>query len=227
LPGSAISRRPGFTAIAPAAGSTNNRICIRQARADHPLVAGDDVTPPRPGRPRSIERLSTERAWQALGLQGGAAVDIFRLPGIYGPGRSAIDQVKAGTARRIDKPGQVFSRIHVDDLASVLIASIKRPRPGAVYNVCDDEPAAPEAVVAHAASLLRLPPPPLVPFDEAALSPLARSFWDDNKRVANALITTELGVVLRYPSYREGLAAILAASPDSGQATNRRQKPSS
>ncbi len=154
-------------------------------------------------------------------------VHIFRLAGIYGPGRSPFDGLRAGTARRIDRPGQVFSRIHVDDLASVLIASIKRPRPGAVYNVCDDEPAAPEAVVAHAASLLRLPPPPLVPFDEAALSPLARSFWDDNKRVANALITTELGVVLRYPSYREGLAAILAASPDSGQATNRRQKPSS
>src|SRR5205085_11255895 len=107
--------------------------------------------------------------------------------------------------------GQVFSRIHVDDLASVLVASITRRRPGAVYNVCDDEPAAPEAVIAHAASLLGLPAPPLVPFEAAALSPLARSFWDDSKRVSYVLIKEELGVALRHPNYRAGLAAILAA----------------
>ena len=118
---------------------------------------------------------------------------------------------EAGASKRIAKPGQVFSRVHVDDLASVLIASIARPRPGAVYNVCDDEPASPAEVVAHAAQLLGVPTPPLVPFDDATLSPMARSFYADNKRVANALIKTELGVRLRYPDYHAGLAAILAA----------------
>ncbi len=137
-------------------------------------------------------------------------VHIFRLAGIYGPGRSALDALRAGTARRIDKPGQVFSRIHVEDLASVLMASMKQPRPGAVYNVCDDDPAPAEAVVACAAKLLGMPPPPLVPLEAAGLSPMARSFFDDNKRVANRLIKTELGIRLRYPDFRAGLAAILA-----------------
>ena len=127
-------------------------------------------------------------------------------------GRAAARSTRCAPAPRSGStPGQVFSRIHVDDLASVLVASIARPRPGAIYNVCDDEPAAPEAVVAHAASLLGLPAPPLVPFEAAGLSPMARSFYDDNKRVANALIKTELGVALGYPNYRAGLAAILAA----------------
>jgi nucleoside-diphosphate-sugar epimerase len=139
-------------------------------------------------------------------------VHIFRLAAIYGPGRSPFEALWTGTAKRIDKAGQVFSRIHVEDLASVLRASIARPHPGAVYNVCDDEPAAPEAVVAHAAALLGMPPPPLVRFEDAALSPMARSFYDDNKRVSNALIKRELGVRLRYPDYRAGLAAILGAT---------------
>jgi nucleoside-diphosphate-sugar epimerase len=137
-------------------------------------------------------------------------VHIFRLAAIYGPGRSAFDALRAGTAKRIDKPGQVFSRIHVEDLASVLIASMGRPRPGAVYNVCDDDPAPPAAVVAHAAELLGVEPPPLVPLEAAGLSPMARSFYDDNKRVANRLVKTELGVSPRYPDFRAGLAAILA-----------------
>src|SRR6202008_5032359 len=115
-----------------------------------------------------------------------------------------------GSAKRIDKPGQVFSRIHVEDLSNVLIASMERPRPGAVYNVCDDDPAPPAAVVAYAAELLGLPPPPLVPLEAAGVSAMARSFYDDNKRVANRLIKTELGVTLRYPDFRTGLAAILA-----------------
>jgi len=152
---------------------------------------------------------------------------IFRLAGIYGPGRSPFEALRAGTAKRIDKPGHVFSRIHVDDLVSVLIASIARPRPGAIYNVCDDEPAAPAEVMAHAADLLGLPAPPLVPLEAAGLSPMAKSFWDDNKRVSNALIKEELGVALRHPNYRTGLAAIPAATPDSRQATNRRQPASS
>jgi len=128
----------------------------------------------------------------------------------YGPGRSAFDALRAGTAKRIDKPNQVFSRIHVADLAGVLTASIERPRPSAVYNVCDDDPAPPEAVVAYAAELLGVEPPPLVALDAAGLSPMARSFYDDNKRVANRLIKTELGVALRYPDFRTGLAAILS-----------------
>ena len=129
---------------------------------------------------------------------------------VTGTCRSAFDALRAGTARRIDKPGQVFSRIHVEDLANVLIASIERPRPGAVYNVCDDDPAPPAAVVAHAAELLGVEPPPLVALEAAGLLSMARSFYDDNKRVANRLIKIELGVALRYPDYRTGLAAILA-----------------
>jgi nucleoside-diphosphate-sugar epimerase len=138
-------------------------------------------------------------------------VHIFRLAGIYGSGRSAFDALRAGTAKRIDSPGQVFSRIHVDDVASVLLASIAQPRPGGIYNVCDDEAAAPADVVAHAASLIGIEPPPLVPLAEAELSPMALSFYADNKRVSNALIKQELGVALGYPDYRAGLAAILAA----------------
>ncbi len=159
---------------------------------------------------RGGRRVAAETAWLDLWRHRAVPVHIFRLAGIYGPGRSAIDPLRAGTAKRIDKKGQVFSRIHVDDLAGVLIASMARPRAGAIYNVCDDDPAAPEAVVAHAAGLLGLPVPPLVPLEAAALSPMARSFYDDNKRVSNRLIKSELGVTLRYPDYRAGLAAILA-----------------
>lgn len=173
----------------------------------------DENTPPRPGQPRSIERLATERAWQALGLQGGAAVDIFRLPGIYGPGRSAIDQVKAGTARRIDKPGQVFSRIHVEDIAGTVLMAITQPHAGAIYNVADDLPASTADVVAYACELLGKPAPPLVPWQQAAseMSAMARSFYAENRRVRNDRIKNELGVVLRYPTYREGLRAIASA----------------
>jgi len=171
----------------------------------------DERSDLNPSGPRGRRRVAAEAAWQGLWRRRGVPVHIFRLAAIYGPGRAPFDALRAGTARRIDKPGQVFSRIHVDDLASVLIASIARPRPGAIYNVCDDEPAAPEAVIAHAASLLGLPAPPLVPFAAADLSPMGRSFWDDNKRVANALLKAELGVALRHPNYRAGLAAILAA----------------
>jgi nucleoside-diphosphate-sugar epimerase len=171
----------------------------------------DETSELRPSGVRARRRMAAETAWLDLWRDRGVPVHVFRLAGIYGPGRSPFDGLRAGTAKRIAKPGQVFSRVHVDDLASVLIASIARPRPGAVYNVCDDEPASPAEVVAHAAQLVGVPTPPLVPFDEAVLSPTARSFYADNKRVANALIKTELGVRLRYPDYRAGLAAILAA----------------
>jgi nucleoside-diphosphate-sugar epimerase len=159
---------------------------------------------------RGRRRVAAEAGWLELWRRRDAPVHIFRLAGIYGPGRSRFETLRAGTAKRIDKPGQVFSRIHVDDLASVLASSISRPRPGAVYNVCDDDPAAPEAVIAFAAALLGVPAPPLVPFEAAGLSPMARGFYDDNKRVSNRLIKSELGVTLRYPDYRSGLVAILA-----------------
>lgn len=165
----------------------------------------DEGSELRPSSARAGRRAAAEQEWRKLGAH------VFRLAGIYGPGRSVFDTLRAGSAKRIDAGGQVFSRIHVDDIAAVLLASIARPRPGAVYNVCDDEPAAQEAVVAYAAKLLGLAPPPLVPLAQAELSPMARSFWADNKRVSNALIKRELGVALTYPSYREGLAAVLAA----------------
>jgi nucleoside-diphosphate-sugar epimerase len=172
----------------------------------------DENAPARPGQPRSIARLAAERAWQAVGLEAGAAVDIFRLPGIYGPGRSAIDQVKAGTARRIDKPGQVFARIHVEDLASTVLAAISWPRAGAIYNVADDLPASTADVVAFACELLGKDVPAAIPWREIepSLSAMARSFYLENRRVRNDRIKRELGVTLRYPTYREGLRAIAA-----------------
>lgn len=170
----------------------------------------DEETPPHPVQPRSIARLATERAWQAMGMEMGFAVDIFRLPGIYGPGRSTIDQVKAGTARRIDKPGQVFSRIHVEDVAGTVLLALSRARAGAIYNVADDLPASTSEVVAFACALLGEPVPPAVPWDDVAptLSAMARSFYSENRRVKNDRIKNELGVVLRYPTYKEGLRAI-------------------
>jgi nucleoside-diphosphate-sugar epimerase len=172
----------------------------------------DEATPPRPSSARSVRRAEAEAAWLAVGRAAGIPVQVFRLAGIYGPGRSAVDQVRAGTARRIDKPGHVFSRIHVADIARVLMASFARPNPGAIYNVCDDDAAPQEAVVAHACALLGVPPPPLVPFERAELSPRARSFYADNRRVRNDRLKRELGIRLRYPSYRDGLAAIAARS---------------
>jgi len=160
-----------------------------------------------PSGERGRRRLDAERAWTALPQPA----HLFRLAGIYGPGRSALDTARGGTARRVVKPGQVFSRIHVDDIVAVLRASMARPAPGAAYNVCDDDPADPAAVIAFACDLLGVTPPPEVPFAEATLSPMARSFYDDNKRVNNERIKRELGVVLRYPSYREGLRALLKA----------------
>jgi nucleoside-diphosphate-sugar epimerase len=154
-------------------------------------------------------RVAAEEAWRELASRTGLALHIFRLAGIYGPGRGPFEKVRDGTARRIIKPGQVFSRTHVEDIAQVLHASILRPNPGAAYNVCDDDPAPPEDVLLHAAALLGLPPPPEVPFDEAEMSPMARSFYAESKRVRNDRIKEDLGVVLRYPSYREGLAALL------------------
>jgi nucleoside-diphosphate-sugar epimerase len=168
----------------------------------------DESSPLQPSGERGRRRVAAEQGWFDLQRRAGVPVHVFRLAGIYGPGRNALAALKAGTARRISKPGQVFSRIEVEDLIAVLLASMVRPNPGAVYNVCDDEAAAPETVIAYAASLLGVAPPPLEGFATAALSPMARSFYDDNKRVSNRRIKEELGVSLRYPTYREGLAAL-------------------
>jgi hypothetical protein len=170
----------------------------------------DETSELQPTGERGRRRVAAEALWLDLWWDDGLPVHIFRLAGIYGPGRSAIDQVLSGRARRILKPGQVFSRVHVDDIVATLIASMRHPLPGTVYNVCDDEPAPPQDVIAYACQLLSREPPPLVPFEDAGLSEMGRSFFEDNKRVRNDRIKRELGVRLRYPSYREGLRALMA-----------------
>jgi len=175
---------------------------------DHDGAWVDEHTPVTPSSQRGDWRTGAEAAWQAV---PNLPLHIFRLAGIYGPGRGPFAKLMAGRARRIVKPGQVFSRTHVDDIAQVLAASIARPNPGAIYNVCDDEPAPPQDVLGYAAELLGLPVPAEVPFDEAGMSPMARSFYGENKRVRNDRIKEELGVTLRYPDYRSGLKAVFAA----------------
>lgn len=164
----------------------------------------DETTPLGAGKQRSQNRVTAEQAWLALGAH------VFRLSGIYGPGRNQLVQLASGTARRIVKPGQTFNRIHVADIAAVIEASLARPRPGGIYNVTDNEPAPPQDVVAFAARLCGVEPPPEIPFERAELSPMARSFYLENRRVRNALIHEELGVMLNYPTYREGLTALRA-----------------
>jgi nucleoside-diphosphate-sugar epimerase len=156
-------------------------------------------------------RVGAERDWFEVGRGMGLTVTAFRLPGIYGPGRSAFDRLREGRARRIVAEGQVFSRIHVADLAAGLEASITRPRASAAYNLCDDEPAANSDLIAYAAELLGIEPPPEVKLEDANLSTAAMRFYAESKRVSNALAKAELGWRPMYPTYREGLAAILAA----------------
>jgi nucleoside-diphosphate-sugar epimerase len=174
---------------------------------DHQGRWVDESTPPAPAKGRSARRLEAERAWATV---PGLPLHVFRLSGIYGPERSALDRLRAGTARRIVKEGQVFSRIHVDDIAQVLAASMARPDLGALHNLADDLPAPPEDVIEHAARLLGLPVPPAIPFEKAELSPMAASFYAESKRVRNDRIKRDLGVRLRYPDYRAGLQGILA-----------------
>jgi len=171
----------------------------------------DETTPVAPGPTRSRIRAQAERAWLTFGTMHRVAVHVFRLPGIYGPGRNQLAQLAAGTARRIVKPGQVFNRVHVADIAAVIEASLARPRGGAIYNVTDDEPAPPQDVIGFAAGLCGIAPPPEIPFEAAELSPMGRSFFSENKRVRNDLIRRELGVVLRYPTFREGLTDLRAS----------------
>jgi nucleoside-diphosphate-sugar epimerase len=177
----------------------------------------DEDSPLAPTGARGRRRAEAEQGWLRLHAAYGLPVHVFRLAGIYGPGRSALDTVRAGKAQRVDKPGQVFSRIHVDDIVAVLRASMARPNPGAIYNVCDDDPAPPGDVIAFACELLGVAPPEPIPFERAELSAMARSFYADSKRVRNARIKTELGVRLRYPDYRAGLTALLAAERRSGR----------
>ena len=167
------------------------------------------TTEPNPNTARTEARVKAEQAWLDFGKEIGVPVQVFRLAGIYGPGRSVFDKLATGTARRINKGGQVFSRIHVTDIASVLEASMRKPRAGAIYNVADDEPAAPGDVVAYAAKMIGVAPPPEIDFEDADLTPMARSFYEGSRRIGNALIKSELGVALRYPTYREGLASLL------------------
>ena len=159
--------------------------------------------------PRAKARIAAEEGWRALGAAANIPVVIFRLPGIYGPGRSAFDAIRAGRAQRIYKEGQVFSRAHVDDIAAALQSSLQNPSAGALFNIADDEPAPPQDVIAYACGLLGATPPPLVPIAEAGLSEMAASFYADNKRVSNARMKARLTPRLVYPTYREGLAAIL------------------
>ena len=168
----------------------------------------DEDSATRPASERSLRRLQAEQAWRDFRRGTSRRVEIFRLSGIYGPGRSVVDNLKAGTARRIVKPGQVFNRIHVDDIARVLAAAIDKDTGHAVYNVSDDEPAPPQDVVAYAAELLGLPVPPALPFEAAGLNAMAASFWAESKRVRNTRIRADLGVELLYPTYREGLRAL-------------------
>lgn len=169
----------------------------------------DEATPPAPTQPRSRQRLVAEQAWAALADH--SACDLFRLAGIYGPGRSAFDALRAGTAQRILKPGHAFSRIHRDDVVQAVLAALRRPRgPGVrVLHLADDEPAESAAVTEEAARLLGLPPPPAIAFADAAMSPMARSFWAEDRKVACQATKVALGIAWRYPTYRHGLRGIL------------------
>lgn len=172
----------------------------------------DETTVPVPGQPRSRRRRAAEQAWEAVAARRGASLDLIRLAGIYGPGRSALDDVRSGRARRIVKPGHAFSRIHVADIADLVLAAMAQPNGVRVLHGADDLPAPSAEVIAEAARLLGVPPPPEVPFAQAArtMSPMALSFWAENRKVANAITRAATGWAPRYPTYREGLAAILA-----------------
>ncbi len=175
----------------------------------------DEESEPRPGSPRSAARLSAENAWRRLGAEHGKAVAILRLAGIYGPGRNALVTLAEGTGRRIVKLGQVFNRIHVADIAQAIDACFAQGA-GGVFNLADDEPAPPQDVIAFAADLLGIAPPPEISFDDARarMSAMAQSFYAENRRVRNAKLKTALGVRLAYPTYREGLRALHAAGDD-------------
>ncbi|MEH2511150.1 nucleoside-diphosphate-sugar epimerase [Nitrobacteraceae bacterium AZCC 1564] len=171
----------------------------------------DEETPVNPGNARSHYRAKAEKAWLAFGAENDLAAHIFRLAGIYGPGQNQLVQLAKGTARRVIKPGQMFNRIHVEDIARAVDASMDRPRAGRIYNVTDNEPAPPQDVVTFAANLCGCEPPHEVDIEKAGLTEMGRSFYAENKRVRNQRLRDELGVTLAYPTYREGLTALRAA----------------
>jgi nucleoside-diphosphate-sugar epimerase len=176
---------------------------------DHGGAWVDENSETRPANERSRHRLHAERAWLRLGERAGKAVHIFRLAGIYGPGSNALVNVRAGRARRIVKPGQVFNRIHVDDIAAVLAATLSRSEASEIWNVADDEPSPPQDVIVYAAELLGVPPPPVIAFEDTRLTGLALSFWQESKRVCNRRIRDELKLSLAHPNYRDGLQALM------------------
>lgn len=171
----------------------------------------DETAERAPTSERGRRRVLAEDAWLDLWKNYGLPVHVFRLAGIYGPGRNALETVRQGRGRRIHKPGQVFGRIHRDDIVQTLLASIAQPNPGAAYNLADDRPAPPDEVIVYACELLGVDPPPLQRFDDIkdTLSPMARSFYGESKRVSNKRIKEELGIELKWPSYREGLVGLL------------------
>jgi len=179
----------------------------------------DEASAPTPGSPRARRRLTAEGDWRAFGEGRGASVDILRLAGVYGPGRNALQRLRRGEARRIVKPGQVFNRIHVDDVAAVAVRLIEAGgRPGGLWNVADEEPAPPQDVIVFAAELLGVAPPPEEDFATARLTPMAASFYDDNRRVDVGKLRRELGYRWLYPTYRDGLRALADAGEGRSEA---------
>ena len=178
---------------------------------DHGGAWIDETAAMQPDNARQEARVDAENAWLDLAQRAGKTVFVLRLAGIYGPDRNALHDLRAGDARRIDKPGQVFNRIHVTDIGRAIAGALDHEGQGGIINVTDDKPAPASEVVAYAAGLMGVEPPPLVPFASAQLSPMARSFYGANRRVANTALKRDLGVTLAYPTYRVGLDALWAA----------------
>lgn len=212
------SLRPTLSAIAPALKWVGY-LSTTGVYGDHGGDWVDESTALTPATERGKARVRAEGAWQDFARDTGLPLHIFRLAGIYGPGRGPFAKVRAGTARQIIKPGQVFSRIHVADIAQILLASIRYPDPGAIYNLCDDDPAPPQDVLSYAAELLNLPPPPRVDWEEAEMTPMARSFYAESKRVRNDRIKQDLGIRLIYPDFRTGLRALLEVENSTSRAS--------
>ncbi len=185
---------------------------------DHGGAWVTEETRPAPATVRAKRRNTAETQWRRFADTSNLPLIIFRLPGIYGPGRSALDAVRKGNAKRIDKPGHIINRAHVDDIVGVLTVSMEQPKTHDIYNVADDEPAPTHEVIAYASGLLGVEPPPLTPLEQAGLSDIAKSFYSECKRISNARVKEALSIRLKYPTYREGLEAILAAETPSPKA---------
>lgn len=174
----------------------------------------DETCLPAPTSKRGSLRMKSEQQWQQFYNDTKMPLHIFRLAGIYGPGRSALNAVRAGNSRRIDKPGHAFNRIHLDDIVQILIASMNNPKPNEIYNLADDNPAPSHEVIAYACTLLGMDVPPLIPFESVEMAPIVRSFYADNKRIKNDKIKKKLGVTLLHPDYKSGLNACFDAEEE-------------